>query len=255
MIIDAHVHLYTNDSCNFYGWRPQRELVDRAYEAGIEKIAVSSLGKSHYIGLPSEEEVRIANDLVIQLMRECRQVYGYCYLNPRNSNCKDELKRCVDVGMIGIKLWIATEASSPLVFPIVEAAIKYRIVILQHCFFRNTGNWVNETSPFDIALLAQRYPEAKIIMAHLNANLPNGVDVVKMLPNVYIDTSGGYMLRTNLEMAISKIGAERILYGSDAPGRSFNVQTANVNSALICQAAKEKILSTNFLRLIHNENH
>jgi predicted TIM-barrel fold metal-dependent hydrolase len=51
-------------------------------------------------------------------------------------------------------------------------------------------------------------------------------------------------------MAVRELGAERVLYGSDAPGRSFASQLAKVHGADIPEDAKRLILGENLKRLL-----
>src|SRR5437867_3499953 len=52
------------------------------------------------------------------------------------------------------------------------------------------------------------------------------------------------------EMAVRELGAERVIYGSDVPGRSFASQLAKVQGADIPEAAKRLILGGNLKRLL-----
>jgi hypothetical protein len=51
-------------------------------------------------------------------------------------------------------------------------------------------------------------------------------------------------------MAVRELGVERIIYGSDAGGRSFSSQLAKVFGAAIPEAAKKLILGENLKRLM-----
>ena len=51
-------------------------------------------------------------------------------------------------------------------------------------------------------------------------------------------------------MAVRELGAERVIYGSDAGGRSFASQLAKVHGAEIPDVAKELIFSGNLERLL-----
>jgi predicted TIM-barrel fold metal-dependent hydrolase len=52
------------------------------------------------------------------------------------------------------------------------------------------------------------------------------------------------------EMAVHELGAERVIFGSDAGGRSFASQLGKVMGANISAAAKRLILGENFRRLL-----
>jgi predicted TIM-barrel fold metal-dependent hydrolase len=51
-------------------------------------------------------------------------------------------------------------------------------------------------------------------------------------------------------MAVRELGAERVLYGSDAGGRSFASQLAKVLGADIPDSAKQLILAGNLKRIL-----
>ena len=51
-------------------------------------------------------------------------------------------------------------------------------------------------------------------------------------------------------MAVRELGAERVLYGSDAPGRAFASQIAKVTGADISASQKALILGENLKRLL-----
>ena len=53
-----------------------------------------------------------------------------------------------------------------------------------------------------------------------------------------------------MEMAVRELGAERIIYGSDAFGRSFASQLGKVMGAEIPESAKRLILGENLRRIL-----
>jgi hypothetical protein len=71
--------------------------------------------------------------------------------------------------------------------------------------------------------------------------------------NVCFDTSGGQPITGVIEGAVRLLGAERVLYGSDAyypDGRDYSSQRACIEAARIPARAKEKILGLNALRVL-----
>jgi predicted TIM-barrel fold metal-dependent hydrolase len=51
-------------------------------------------------------------------------------------------------------------------------------------------------------------------------------------------------------MAVRELGAERVLYGSDAAGRSFASQLGKVAGAEISDAARRLVLGENLRRML-----
>jgi predicted TIM-barrel fold metal-dependent hydrolase len=68
--------------------------------------------------------------------------------------------------------------------------------------------------------------------------------------NIYADLAGGDPTAGITEMAVREIGAERVLYGSDAGGRSFASQLGKVHGADVSERAKRMILGQNLKRLL-----
>ena len=73
---------------------------------------------------------------------------------------------------------------------------------------------------------------------------------VKPYPNLYLDMSGFDPERGIVEKAVEVLGAERVLFGSDAPGRSYAAQLAKVQYADISEDDKALVLGGNAARLL-----
>ena len=87
-------------------------------------------------------------------------------------------------------------------------------------------------------------------MAHLNGVGYRGIEAVADVPNVVVDTSGGDPESGMVEAAVSRLGARRVVYGSDAPIRHFGVTMNKVLGADIPDADKRAILWDNALRIL-----
>ena len=74
--------------------------------------------------------------------------------------------------------------------------------------------------------------------------------VGKPYPNVCFDMSGFDPERDIVEKAVEVLGAERIFFGSDAPGRSYAAQLAKVQYADISERDKGLIMGENAVRLL-----
>ena len=64
------------------------------------------------------------------------------------------------------------------------------------------------------------------------------------------DLAGGDPTAGVTEMAVRELGAERILFGSDIPGRSFGSQIAKVLGARITDGERRLIFSENLKRIL-----
>jgi len=244
MIIDSHVHI--TQSNNIDG------LIESASRSGIGLLMVCALGVRGYTSYPTPEAVVAANDFVLDAMKRFPdEVGGVCYVNPQYTDeSLAELDRCIADGpMVGIKLWIAAKASDPSVEPIARKAIELDVPILQHAWNKATGNSEYESTPADVAILARKFPELRIHMAHLYGAGYRGIADIAPYPNICVDTGGGEPESAVLEYAVRELGAERIVFGSDAPGRGFAVQLGKVTGSDIPEEAKEMILWKNTKRV------
>lgn len=253
MIIDIHVH-HTWAKLDEPPWALIEDTFALAEQSGIDKIGL--LGTYSYHGVdPTPEGIMECNTHAVMIVeRYPQQAYSFCYLNPAHDPAflRAELDRCVlEHGMKGIKLWIAVNARDKRLDAVMEGAMHYNLPVLHHAWYKAV-NWVyNESSPADIRDLALRFPEVKIIMAHLNGCGVRGVLDIKDLPNVYVDTSGSQPDAGFVEFAVAHLGPGRILFGSDAPIRDYVSQLAKVTGANISPVDCQLILGQNASRLLN----
>ncbi len=246
MIIDAHIHIgkWNNED-------KVEELIESASKNGIKKLLASCLGEKGYIAFPTVTDFVSANNITLEAMEKYPdKIYGLCFVNPRyTKESLAEIERCISKGMVGIKLWISVKASDQLVEPIAEKAIELNVPILQHAWYKTIGNLDNETTPEDIVILADKFPKLNIQMAHLFGAGFRGLAEISPFPNIYADVSGGEPEAGFLEFAVRELGSNRIVFGSDAPGRGFAVQLGKVLGAKIPDNVKKMILWENAKRL------
>ncbi|MEW6304574.1 MAG: amidohydrolase family protein [Verrucomicrobiota bacterium] len=248
-IWDLHCHL-----SGVTGRTPDErmaQLIEIADRMGVERLCV-------YMGYPwsrdpSPETLRKENDQVLQALSHWHhRAFGFVYLNPKHVEASlAELERCVARGpMVGVKLWVARECSGPELDPIIKRAAELKAVIFQHTWFKVTGNDPGESTPLDMAALAERHPNVPLICGHTGGDWERGIRAIRRFKNVSIDLAGSDPTAGYTEMAVRELGAERIIYGSDIGGRSFASQLSKVLGANIPEAAKQLILCDNLKRMM-----
>ena len=220
---------------------------------GIERIILSQ-GYDQYILHPTPQQVREENDRVMRAVRHFPdRANGSDYLNPMNVEFSlEEFDRCVRDGpMVGVgELEADVRCNSPALDPIVERAISLKVPILQHTWIKTNGNLPGESTPYDLAELARRHPNAQFVCGHTGGNWELGIRAIRNVKNVCAGIAGSDPTSGFVEMAVRELGPERVIYGSDAGGRSFASQLAKVGGAEIPDSAKELILSGNLRRLL-----
>jgi predicted TIM-barrel fold metal-dependent hydrolase len=89
-----------------------------------------------------------------------------------------------------------------------------------------------------------------MICGHTGGDWELGIRAVRASKNISVEVGGGYPTRGFVEMAVRELGAERVIYGSDVPGRSFSTQLGKVHGAAISEKQKSLIFSENLRRLM-----
>lgn len=249
MIWDLHCH-----PSSFDGGSPERcmtELLRLMDRMGIDRtcIYLSHLRDTD----PNPAQLREHNDWILRALGHGQgRAFGFAYVNPNYVDPSlAEINRCVRDGpMVGIKLWVARRCSDPVIDPIIAAAASLEAAIFQHTWMKTGGNLPGESTPVDLAALAARFPRVHFICGHTGGNWWHGLRAVRALPNVSLDLAGSDPVNGFTEMCVREAGAARVLYGSDAGGRSLASQLAKVQGARISEADRRLIYGANLQRLL-----
>lgn len=248
-IWDLHGHL-----AGGVGKSPQarmERLIQVADRVGVSKVCV-------YMGMtfsydPKPDEFRRQNDEVLQALQAAgKRALGFVYLNPKYvDESLQELNRCVADGpMVGVKLWVAMRADAANLDPILQRATELNAVVFQHTWIKVSGNLVGESTPMELAVLADRHPQARLICGHAGGDWEIGIRAIRSSEHVAIDLGGGEPMAGFTEMAVRELGPERIIYGSDVPGRGYGTQLAKVYGAQLSTEQRQLILAGNLKRML-----
>jgi hypothetical protein len=249
-IWDMHCHL-----SGVAGRTPHERmttLLSYAARMRIERICVS-MGPE-FAAHPSPEQLRRQNDAVLEALAHYHdRAFGLCYVSPQHVDASlAEVDRCIANGpMVGIKLWVARRASDPSLDPLVARVAELGALVFQHTWFKTDGSQLDgESTPADLAVLAARHPEARFVCGHAGGTWEPGVRAVRSLGNVVVETAGFDPTAGFVEMAVRELGPERVVYGSDAGGRSFASQISKVVGADVPDETIRLILRENLRRLL-----
>lgn len=249
LIWDVHCHLTSAE-----GSSPEERmayLIRFMDRLGIQRVMLS-LGYP-LLADPTPEQLREENDQVLKAIeRWPDRAFGFVYLNPNHPDFSlREFDRCVRNGpMVGIKLWVAKRCNAPELDSIVERAASLKAPVLQHTWFNLKGNLPGESRPSDLAELAARHPAATFIDSHTGGDWEPGIRALRAAKNVATCVAGFDPTAGMVEMAVRELGAERVIFGSDAAGRSFASQLGKVTGADIPEPARRLILGENLRRIL-----
>lgn len=227
------------------------KMVAAADRMGIERMCIF-MG-SPMVADPTPEQLRRTNDDILAVLKEwSHRAFGFVYVNPKyGRESLEELERCVADGpMVGVKFWQAWNSSKPELDPIVDRAAELKAVMLHHTWFKRTGNGPEEPTPDDLVILSRRHPGVRMICGHTGGDWEPGVRAIRAYPDLYADIAGFDPTAGAVEMAVRELGAKRVIYGSDAGGRSFSSQLGKVFGAIISREEKQMILRDNLRDLL-----
>ena len=224
MLIDVHAH-FLHDRTPRADWRERNASRLRAGErVGISFHVASILGSWGHTSptyFPSPDDLHYGNDVMLDLQqRHPDRIRGYVAVNPNYTNhALAEIGRCLDAGMIGIKLAASRRADDPLLDPICRAAAERRVPVLQHIWQHRRRDYPGQeaSDAVELGALAARHPDVPFILAHIGGggDWLHTLPVVRDLPNVLVDLSGSGVDGGMLEACVEAVGVERLLWGCD----------------------------------------
>jgi hypothetical protein len=246
--IDSHAHVYfTPDSP-----KTQLDLADRL---GIEKLVISRPMAPGSQGRP--DEFVQCNNLVLKAVKQHPDRFiGQPTLNPTfMKESLEEISRCIDLGMTGLKLYNHVKISDPLFYPIIEKFIDLKMIILMHAGIGKSRVTYDATEPPNVSIsgdfvnIAQRYPEAIFQFAHLGGGVDweDACKALKDSPNVFVDMSGSNNDANIVDFAMKYIGEDRLLFGCD---NSFYQGVGGVLSAQLTETQRRKIFFDNYNNIL-----
>ena len=243
LVVDCHSHL----GPALYMEVPDADaagLVRHMDALGVDMACISS-------GVAMVSDWKTGNDQAIAAVRAFpNRFFGYTFYNPRYAELMGaELERCAAAGMRGLKLhpdFHDMRADDPSYDALYRFAQERRMPVL--CHF---GGGPRTDFP-QYAPAVERCPDATFILAH---SLPgrDRVDLaVKFFgrrSNVFYDMANAFEPGV-IEYAIERLGAERLLFGTDGCWSSMSRRLGLIALAPIDDEPKRLILGGNMKRII-----
>ncbi|MDP3911855.1 MAG: amidohydrolase family protein [Gemmatimonadales bacterium] len=224
MLVDIHAHF-------LYGRTPRADWRERNASrlAAGERIGISvhvasilgSWGLTSPLYFPSPADVTAGNDALLELQRaHPNRIRGYACVNPNfTEHARREIARCLDAGMVGIKLAASRRANDPLLDPVCALARERRVPVLHHIWQHRRRDWPGQEASDapELCALALRHPEVSFILAHIGGggDWRHSLRAVADVGNVYVDLSGSGVDGGMLEACVAAVGVSRLLWGTD----------------------------------------
>jgi predicted TIM-barrel fold metal-dependent hydrolase len=227
--------------------RMGRPLAERVHRMTLTRSGDLELGGRVYRIYPAPDNASVARVVAEHPDR----FLGWIFLNPRTGTALDELERWRGAKMFGIKLhphW--HDYTTDLLDPILKRAEELKMPVLIHLGFGRRG---------DYRSIAARFPKLTVIAAH--AGFPFYQDLwihAKDCPNLLVDLSSPYLDEKLARAAVKAMGAERCLFGTDAPygfheeDGSYDYREIRgwVERMPLSSAERERVFHANFARVL-----
>ncbi len=254
MIFDCHVHGPAEDG-SLWQWnrvtRDAEDMIRYLRACGVDRAVVSCAGSQRS---RTPEDLVTGNDVAYQLSQEHPDfVVPACLVNP---NFPDESLAELDrAAQRGVR-WIGELCGYIAGYPfteedgsatagfhrVVERATELGMVLHLHAGTVEMGH------------LAEAFPDATFVIAHVGDSVPLCTERIEMVadhPNVCLDISGhGHERMGILELAVERIGADRVLFASDFTINDPGGVVARVQQAYISDEDREKVFHLNVERLL-----
>jgi len=250
MITDCHVHprFLVNDgaACD----AAVAHVLACMGRAGIDRCVLTpmTVGRGGWLYPGMDETAFTVETLAAAKRAHPGRFYSLIWVNPYHGD--DFLFPLIEgsfrSGAIdGVKLLTEMNVRDERIGRLAAFLEARDIPVLIHCFYNTEGPSLFESNPSDIVYLAERHPGLRIVMAHLKGCGFRGMQEVRPYPNISVDTSGAWPEDGYLEYTMDALGSERILFGSDYPGRDMAVAAGRVESVGMPEADRDNIFYRN----------
>ncbi len=253
-ILDCHRHatwgIQTPDEYDEYPVSPYsatpEDHIKSMDEAGISKGALTSWLGIVYDFREGDEDLKKAVD------KHPNRLIPYCTVNPRwREESIHHLRRCIgEYGWRLVKIYPIGHDylidECPSLDILAEEMIKLGVRdVMTH------GGLGESTRPWRIGRFAERFPDLQIHMAHTAVNeWYDAIDWCEKVDNLVIDTSGSWYWYGEFDMAVERIGPDRVLFGTDWPCNYNELNISKIMDSELSQSSKRRIIGENFKRIL-----
>ncbi len=252
-IIDSHIHLGVLAN-TYYQNYSDKKVIDIQKRFKVVKSFCS-----HCIAFSSLDRQMDAVEKASGQFGS--HLYWYLIYNP---NYPEKSIKIIDenkdkINFAGVKIhpvFHLTSINSKKYFPLWEYASSNNIITLTHSWSPDTPNPKQHLSnPLLLKCVLERYGDIKIILAHSGGKVPfydKVADFGKNYENLYYDFAGDTLYPPVFRKFIDKVGADKILFGSDMPMIDIRYHILNIFNAGLIKEEREKILYLNAIKLFGN---
>lgn len=258
-VIDSHCHIYpekisepaVKSTGNFYNMTPLGDgtvnsLLKMSQTAGIDRFVVQSVATTPH-------QVKSINNFIAQeVAAHPDKLIGLGTLHPDSTDLKGDFEHIKELGLHGVKLHPDIQRfkiDDYRCLKIYELCEQNGMPILMH-----TGDYRYDFSnPNRLMPILDIYKNLTVIGAHLGgwSIWEQACENLAGRPNFYVDSSSS-LYELPIEKAteiIRKYGCDRVLFGSDFPVFSPDIELKRFMALPLTDSERKMILSENVLKL------
>lgn len=234
-IIDSHVLLGSENHLLL----DEDELLRRMDAHGVDTAVARAVGAELVV------DNRAGND---RALTASPRIEGWATVNPWfGDRALDEMKRCHDLGALGLFLHPSRQGFMPIepvVVPVLDLCAELGWALMFH-----TGTYV-QSDLLAVAEVARRYPATTFVagfggFTDMWFELPM---VFGEVPNLVLDAS--MMWGAAISEIVTKYGASRVLFGSAEPRSRYAVALRTLERLELSDEQRRLILGGNAKRLL-----
>lgn len=239
---------------HYHGIGNHQEIVKYVERMGIERLISLDIGSW---GESTEEKNRDEQHRAI--LEEWHDLMaGITRIDPsRPEDSIERMNRWIENGpVIGIKyagLRSGVTCSHPNNDPIIERARELNAVIYIHTWIKvggepryaGGGTLTGESTPSDVAILANRFPDVPLICGHQGGDWELGIRAIRPHENVYMEFSGALPASGAVDFAVNELGINRLVWGGHLPSRSYANELSKVYDADLTYEQRKLIFGQN----------
>jgi len=189
------------------------------------------------------------NDRVLDAIKAVpNRFLGFVFVNPESDLCFQEIERCLDGGMCGIKLSLLqfpTNLAGPRMMKICEIARERKIPVFFH------QGLTKEAS--DPSRMINDFPDVTFIIAHAGMQYyRQAIILAQTKKNVYLDTSSWIVTQRKLKNLYRLLGPEKLVFGTDVPvmAADQSIGLKKINNLHLSPSEEELILGGNLQKIL-----
>jgi uncharacterized protein len=271
MIVDVHSHHWPSGCFS-------ADFIADARRMRIDTVSLETNYAKYRAGLPEGEEVvsivfggkaRHSGtwindaDVAAYVAQDPEHLIGFLSVDPTQPNWEDELREGhQDLGLCGVKLlpmYANFYPQDKRLDPLWNYAIKYNLPVLLH-----TGTTFVSKAPLDCTLprhldeVARRFPDLKLILAHLGHPYEGEtVAVIRKHANLFADVSALFYRPWQLFHSLMLVEEynvwEKLLLGTDFPVTTVAETVAGLRSLAEVKIDRFSLPADKIEDLIHRD--